>query len=339
MNHPDRRGAAIFPGGRQIVALVGALIVVLALLVWRPGSSDEVPGQELLAGLGDADNSLDALKGSLGGASGPGMDEPLDLDAGGGYDPGEPDGIDLPGDPVGLDLPGDGGDLPDLPPRVDGRAAPAADPPAARAAASGGAAGDARLLEAHAAGDSARLIAAARDGARAIDDRVLALTLASDHPDAAVSEALHELFESADEDFAIRESALYALLERDPAGFPDYLVRVMARPRVKSGEDEETARLLKAGFYGDRWVHGGAALDRVADRVMAMARAGSPTALAVLSFALAPERPLAADRELLEAGADEPLVSENLARFYRAMISRGRTEFAEPLARLGGGAG
>lgn len=363
-------GHTSFPGGGKIAGLALLLVAVVALIVkgpWAGPAPADAPDLALLQDLGTgAAAPLDDLERRLGGPAGDDPVDLLDLPAGG--PPARPaatsapaGGMDIPGDepgPGGLDLPGDrpvasptpvasatpgGLDIPDEPasPIPVPTRAPTASPVATRAPTTPPASQALRpvdagkLFAAYQAGDHAYLESVMRDSALETAGRALGLVLAALLPDAPVDHSFYEIFEGTREPFELRETSAYALLQRKKAEFPGYLVRVLGRPAVRAGEDRQTARLVLLSFAADRWLQDGQALDQVGTELMREARAGSPVAAAALSFALAPGQPLAEDRDRLEALAGEqPVISENLRRFYEAMVERGQAQYRPALERL-----
>ncbi len=328
-----------FPGGGKIVALLFAVVLLVAFLVKFPGmGSSEPPVNQLLASLGEGtDLALNDLEAELGGPRGAGgtdtdLEDPLDLSV----LPGEED-FEVPSEVTRLDPPDSEGGL-ELPDEIPAALPPLASNPGEtgpEASSDAGRSVDASaLFAAQKAGDHPYLVSVVRDPSYKLSGRVLALTLSSLISAPQIDTQLYEIFESQEEPFALRESAVYALLSRNPGEFPVYMTRVLARPQVRDGSDSKMARLITLGFYSDRWMDQGAALDRVSGAVMEQARMGSKVALGVLSFALRADRPQPETEKLLTGAPGQPIVSSNLIKFYKQMLSRGREEYRAPLKRL-----
>lgn len=328
-------GSSRFPGGSKIIALVCLLLVILGLLVLadRRDRRPPAPPADVLAGLGETGADWERIGQTVGAPLPLGEDAPLDLaglPSSGGMTAPRP--LATPAPPASP--------IP-VPATAPATRLAEATPVATPVAPAGEPAGSElrpvdypRLRVAHQAGDVPYLVSILRDEGYQVPGRIYALALVALLPGAAADQGLQEVFEAPGEPLGLRETAAQALLARQREAFGDYLLRVLERPRVASGEDGGVSRLLLLAFQGDRLLLAGRALDRIGARVFELARSGSPTARAVLSFGLGPDRPQDEVRALLEGSPTGPPVAGNLLRFYEAMVSRGRKEFELPLAKL-----
>jgi hypothetical protein len=311
---PTLGEATRFPGGKKVAFLVVLLVVVMGALVWRPKkAAPKLPS--ILADIGDPDLAVERLSEELGGTARP--DElPVDLTGLPSGSGSTVENIAIPVPPLSPDSPTP---LPDLGMREAGRLRPI-DVPKARAA--------------YQAGDHEYLVSIFRDESYQVAGRVFAMTLAALATNFEAEGSLKEVFEGVREPFALRETAAYGLLRRDPIAFANYLVRVLERPEVASGQEAPMARLVILGFYMDRWVLDGRAMDQVGDRIMKLARGGSLTANAALSLGLSSGGSSQEVSTQLRGYLQHPTVSDSLVRYYQTMVNQGKSEFEGPLHTL-----
>lgn len=311
--------ATRFPGGKKIAGLVVLVVVLMGMLFWNPSRDDEGLPPEL-QGIGDSATNLDRLTeelglGDLGDLSG---DAPVDLaglPSGAGVSPSSP-GESVPGAETPIPVPTPPVATPLAPPRVLREI------------------DHEKVRAAFLAGDAVYLASVFRDETYRLPGRNYVLTLASLLEDDAVEAPLQEVFEGTGEPFSLRETAAYGLMTRDPLDFAAYLLRVLGRPAVASGQDGTMSRLVVLSFFLDRWAQGGKALDLVGDKLMELARRGSVTANAALSFGLSGEGDRSALLAQLRNFDRNPTVSDNLQAFYEVMVGQGRQEFAGALESL-----
>lgn len=312
-----REGPAPQSGMRKVAVLVASIVVLLVLLIIPDWFGREAArGPKILAELDSVESELSSLKSDLGRDDAPssrGLDGPIDLDA----------PLDL-GGPTSRPAPSRD--------PVDTRARPDLGDPAA---ASGGREVDHEALwAAHARGDAEALAEVAIDPSYRDAGRSFALSLLATIRRSPVPETLVDLLEDAREAFEVREGAVYGLLEVQGEDFGEYLALVAERPKVASGADPEMARLVVLGFHADQVMGNGAALGAAAPRLMRAVRDGSQTARRALSFALAAPEPGREELAALEEDPTQPVVSENLLRFYRRQVEAGKDEYAARLAEL-----
>lgn len=191
-----------------------------------------------------------------------------------------------------------------------------------------------RILADVKAGDYKDLKSLALDETQSERTRELALQLASQISETNLRQTLYDLLEDDKSPFLVRETAAYTLVEKEPILFSQYLTKVLDRPRVSRGEDSSWTRLLALSFYSDQKVNDGLMMDEVGDVLLELARAKNEAAVEVLSLALGASMKVERSLGLLESFQDNPLVRQNLRRYYSAKVEGGEEKFAARLKRL-----